>query len=223
METFSNKVSPRNQTLSAQDAFRLGLGIFILIHSLDPLDDPERGGELLTRMRLGEKSFYLLFLRPHTRPSGTVAAPLPPSDAMFSPVPFCANEDIVVVVNAAAVALVVASVDEVVVLVARRGGRCHAFLFRRRAPASPPLPSPPPSSCAGESAAAKGCHRRCRCRGSHCRAAPSHRLTRLSSSLHAMAGDAMHFSSSSCAVESAAAVATVDRGCHCRRRRNGSH
>ena len=73
--------------------------------------------------------FSSVVVRPHTCPSGAAAALRPPSDAMCSLLPLCADEDIFVVVNAAAISLVVDPVDEVVVLVARHGGRCHAFLF----------------------------------------------------------------------------------------------
>ena len=112
-------------------------------------------------------SFCLPFFRPLTRPSGTLTAPPPPSDAVFSPLPFCADEYIVVVVNASAVSPVVALVDKVVVLVSLCGGKCHAFLFRRCAPASPPLLLPPPLLCAGESAASGGYHCCRHRRGSH--------------------------------------------------------
>ena len=73
-------------------------------------------------------------------------------------------------------------------------------------------------------AAARGCHCDRPRRGSHCQVAPSHRLTKSSPSLHAMTGDAMNFSLSSCAGEFSASVpAATVRGCHLCRRRCGSH
>ena len=174
LEIVSNKVSPCARTLSAQDAFRVGLWTFILIHLLDPwtiqsgeggfqkgcgweqnlfvisrCDPPARVSNFKFEKlpaALGPSPYRLprwphliwfssTVVQPHTRPSETVTSVPPQSDAICSPLPLCADEDIVIVINAAAVALVVSSVDEVVVLVSRRAGRCHAFLVvvvRRR-------------------------------------------------------------------------------------------